>query len=1549
MADSLDPRRLRRDLAALRGTVDTQRTQRQRAVDAAAAATAELQALDARIAALSTAGDRDGVAALRQTRATLVDQRAQAQANVRAIDERLRAAVGRFRDLIDPCDADPVAPLLLLPVRLETRYTNDRTKLRVRIFPDDVHVDSLDRGMTPAEQDAAQAYWTAVWRASADDAAAAWRQLQARVGVDRAPWVALGSQPSNLATRANDAAPVIPPITAATRRAAVARLLPDAFTVVAIQDGVQSKATGAAIAPEVIVGALSADGAKLVQVGDARVIEGAEWLADYDEAVRIGMAVTVPLQKHGARIDQVFAFGVRQSLDPARAAPAELAELLTAHRCTDGLAFVPQGTPTNNTETDRAGWQQRVAPAQPPRDPGVNPPAGSNAAVLATALGIDARTFAEIDYAPDVEQPNAQAMNIALWDATWGGFLADAQRATSKTLRLSDSGIEATRQFHRDCVRGRGPLPAIRVGDQPYGVIPVSRLDQTWKTPARDRFEQELLLRLQRLRAKWTLCRPAVPSAGTGAIDQATMDMLGSAPVSFAVRVRTLIGSALATFAADTTGASQEDLQAEALIESLIWEEINTGSLSFPFGSLATQSRPLSLPYAHESDPGFIDALIKPKQPPVPLPAPQSVLQALLALAWDSAQRAARAESAGGRLAEIVTASERIPRASRERVLALAAGAPNAAPAQFFAEATRFAAEAGAKPATFADYQPVPALQRSYGEMALGATSVAARDDLAVQAVLGWLNARGRLNELKDALSALTSTTLEERRILVAETLDTASHRLDAWLTAVVERRRAANRARQPGTVTIGAYGWVENLVPTGLRAPDGGYLHAPSLTHAATAGILRSAYLSHNPDNGGDGAFAIDLASARVRLALELTDGVRQGQPLGALLGYRIERELHEAGADRLIFSLRSLAPLVQGKLNDRGDSPLPAAQEAIAASNVVDGLDLVAKYQGKVAGFGPAEIRNKLDQKPANNPYLTVLAWPPVSNDEWNALVTAIGHAAAAIDAVADLMLAEGVHQLVQGNVSRAAAAMDAAASGDSTPPEPDVISTPSLSAPIVHQLLLCANGGRPWNAARPRAAASPQLEAWAGAVLGDPATIVVVETAQGNRITADASGLCALDLVYDAGDRMAFNQRLLAALAAAGRDVDDATALSDAPAAGWPADLRAIGDVFELAAQLRVLLISARPAVANDLALPGHPTTRSVTPTELQAVGLRAAAAASALSARGQVLQSLVDAKVTDGAQLRPALEAVAAFGVSVPIMVKDKRLANLAALAAAEAARRAMKATDSLKTSSVDALIQAGQDIFGDGFWLLCALSADASGDAWQAGFAAVPDGASASGIRRFLTDRAAVRDGVRALMGAQMLAEAAGSPPLLRAGQMVSGNGSGPKRWIAVSLADNEPTPTASIVDTVLAAATDFDATVPLAALVIDQWTEVLPVREARGAPDANGNAPVDARHASGIAFNADAPGARAPQALLLAVSPDGERWNVERVLGVLQETLDLARLRLVTLERTNGIARVLPAIYEKSFSLQGEKVIDVRYVDRVAQIDSLAKYVKEQP
>ena len=71
----------------------------------------------------------------------------------------------------------------------------------------------------------------------------------------------------------------------------------------------------------------------------------------------------------------------------------------------------------------------------------------------------------------------------------------------------------------------------------------------------------------------------------------------------------------------------------------------------------------------------------------------------------------------------------------------------------------------------------------------------------------------------------------------------------------------------------------------------DGGFIHAPGLNHAATAGVLRSGRLTHRRGDPNSEPLDIDLSSARVRDALSLLEGMRQGQSLGALLGYRLEQ----------------------------------------------------------------------------------------------------------------------------------------------------------------------------------------------------------------------------------------------------------------------------------------------------------------------------------------------------------------------------------------------------------------------------------------------------------------------------------------------------------------------------------------------------------------------------------------------------------------------------------------------------------------------------------
>src|SRR5262249_37090652 len=220
------------------------------------------------------------------------------------------------------------------------------------------------------------------------------------------------------------------------------------------------------------------------------------------------------------------------------------------------------------------------------------------------------------------------------------------------------------------------------------------------------------------------------------------------------------------------------------------------------------------------------------------------------------------------------------------------------------------------------------------------------------------------LGDFRGSLAHLQGLDSERLQYLMQGTLDLSTHRLDAWVTSFASKRLAGLSATPGKGVYVGGYGWVENLrqappgvsvttLPAGETAPlftypgDSGFIHAPSLTHAAAAALLRNAHLGASGAPTPDSPFAIDLSSRRLREAERLLDGIRQGQPLGALLGYRIERLLHDLGLDTFIAPLRSLAPLAASPL-----APNAAASDAIAANNVVDGLALFGLWQSNRAG---------------------------------------------------------------------------------------------------------------------------------------------------------------------------------------------------------------------------------------------------------------------------------------------------------------------------------------------------------------------------------------------------------------------------------------------------------------------------------------------------------------------------------------------------------------------------------------------------------------------
>src|SRR4029077_1932210 len=241
-------------------------------------------------------------------------------------------------------------PLPLFPVPLETRFFG--SELRVRVYPDKVHLDSHAPALDADEVLWGRRFWELQW----DDAARAreaWRMLAGRFGAERAAWVARALTPANLASRPT-AAPAFPDLgDPATRtRTARVRLLPERWVATAYAQGaVVAVATGRDIPADLAIGPDLEAG---VTVDDEQpaVDEGMRWMVDFDRAEEVGMALRLTLP--APAVDVLLVAGVAAE-DQSGAVAAQL----DAHRYTDGLAFLPPGTPTNTTAAGRTTYQER--------------------------------------------------------------------------------------------------------------------------------------------------------------------------------------------------------------------------------------------------------------------------------------------------------------------------------------------------------------------------------------------------------------------------------------------------------------------------------------------------------------------------------------------------------------------------------------------------------------------------------------------------------------------------------------------------------------------------------------------------------------------------------------------------------------------------------------------------------------------------------------------------------------------------------------------------------------------------------------------------------------------------------------------------------------------------------------------------------------------------------------------------------------------------------------------------------------------------------------
>jgi hypothetical protein len=898
---------------------------------------------------------------------------------------------------------------VLLPVRLETRLNevNGVWRLRLRVCPDEASILRQGDSVSRAEWDLLQRFWQrftgpdvgsaalAAWLAT-DEGTDAWRELAAALLPARACTLATAHPPANLDAQGRGSLSLDPPGNGEIVHNRV-NGFPESLDVWA-----KFKAQPAAVLlirqpiaidklllepPELEGDPTDApDPAQPERLQKKRVKPN--WMNSWAAARDVGLGIECELRGVPQDLESLFVVGLGDASPQEHFQSRVVAGDFAVLSC--GLPTnTVHGAPAVSLDLDDETWRTVL----------IERLKGSSSHLarrISKALTGDRSALSRVP--GDNPHPGlptddqlGQSLVRALWSPLWGHALRDFWGLRESAERFSEwAGVN---------VFPEGPLPPIRLSDQPYGILPTSSL-RLWVSaavdPETEAIEKFLPRLLSLLRDDWA--RAARDGGNVvGGTTERMLELMARDGLTknYGARTSVDIGEVLRAVTSPPE-AGIERAYAEFESES----DRAFQSLRKEFGFQQRHLLSTHLDYFRSSE--------------MPLVVPTKTLQRRLSEIVEGLLEPPVDVPYSRWLSSLLNVNEELPEPPDSLLLRLLIWAA------WFNQAALILQEhpdrllpPGLRPDLLADgllVEPVVMTHRDRVDASVSEYERLVRKKgspgPASVGPAGGVRERMRqgLKGIARYLDKVAEDPKELQRFerVFSATLDSSMYRIDPFVTGLAWAR-LQQLQKAGATQRLGVYGWVDgwvNGVEIGEPGPSpNNLLHTPSRAQAVASIVLRDKYLFDKDESNARNPWEMNIESRHVRLAVELAEEVKVGSHLWEAVGRRVEQ----------VFDDRDTVEKLRTRFPGRPSRP--------DTHTVCQGLEALD------------------DLKPGNA--IIPLAVGSETDKGLNLLRRAL-------DVYGDLLVSEAVYQVVQGKADAAGAAMDAAV-GLQRPPTLEFINTP------------------------------------------------------------------------------------------------------------------------------------------------------------------------------------------------------------------------------------------------------------------------------------------------------------------------------------------------------------------------------------------------------------------------------------------------------------------------------------------------------------------------